>query len=51
MAKLSGDLDAGTTLNLTVAPAFITVQAAILTALDPFPDARRAVVRALEGVG
>ena len=50
-AKLSGDLDAGTTLNLTVAPAFVTVQAAILTALDPYPDARRAVVRALEGVG
>ena len=51
MAKLSGDLDASQTINLTVAPAFVVVQAAILTALDPFPDARRAVVRALEGVG
>ena len=50
LAKLSGDLDASTTLNLTVAPAFITVQAAILTALDPFPDARRAVVQALGAV-
>ena len=47
MAKLSGDLDASTTLNLTVAPAFVIVQAAILTALDPYPDARRAVVQAL----
>lgn len=50
MAKLTGDLDASTTVSLTFAPQFLTVQTAILAALSPYPDARRAVVLALESV-
>ena len=50
MAKLTGDLDAGTTFNLTYAPALVSIQAAILGALDAYPDAKRAVAHALAQV-
>ena len=40
MAKLSGELDEGTTVNVLIAP---TVQTVILEALTPYPRARQAV--------
>lgn len=49
-AKLSGDIEAGATVNVLVAPAFVTIRQTMLVALAGFPDARAAVVRALEGV-
>jgi hypothetical protein len=49
-AKLTGDLDASTTINLTLAPQWVTLQTTILQALAPHPEARSAVVAALERV-
>ncbi len=51
MAKLTGDLDEGATINVIANPQFIVVQQAILSALAPHPAARAAVVKALEGIG
>lgn len=49
-AKLTGDIDPSTTINLTLAPQWVTIQTTILAALAPHPVARQAVVAALEGV-
>ena len=46
-AKLTGDLDESTTVNLVLAPQWITLQSTILLALAPHPEARSAVVAAL----
>lgn len=46
-AKLTGDLDESTTVNLVIAPQWITLQSTILMALAPHPEARSAVVAAL----
>ena len=48
LAKLLGELKEGTTLNMVVAPEWLQIRAVILTALDPYPDARLAVASALE---
>ena len=50
MAKLTGDIDSSATVNLTLAPQWITLQTTILAALAQHPTARQAVVAALEGV-
>lgn len=50
LGKLAGELDERPTVNLLVNPAFVQVQAAILTALEPHPEALEAVRRALRGV-
>ena len=47
MAKLAGEIDAGTTITIINNPSWITLQTNILTALDAYPEARAAVVRAL----
>ncbi len=47
VAKLAGKLDDRTTVNVLIAPTFIAIQAAILAALEPYQDARQAVVAAL----
>jgi hypothetical protein len=49
-ALLMGELDEAPVINLLVAPVFVQVQAMILAALAPYPDAKLAVVRALENV-
>lgn len=46
-AKLTGDIDSATTVNVLVAPALQALQHVILCALAPFPAARQAVVVAL----
>jgi len=52
LAKLLGELDDRPQLNVLVAPEWITLRAALLEALRPYPDARAAVsgrLVALEG--
>ncbi len=48
-AKLLGELQDGQTVNVLVAPERVSLRATILVALVPFPDAREAVVEALNG--
>lgn len=49
-AQLLGELDDSATINVLIAPAFIKVQTVVLAALAHYPEARIAVVHALEGV-
>ncbi|WP_428377740.1 hypothetical protein [Lichenicoccus sp.] len=46
-AKLNGQIDQGATINIFAAPTWIVLQTAIITALEPFPEARAAVLKAL----
>ena len=48
-AKLLGELQNGQTVNVLVAPEWVSLRATILVALVQFPDAREAVVEALNG--
>ena len=48
-AKLLGELQDGQTVNVLVAPEWVSLRATILVALVPFPDAREAVMEALNG--
>ena len=48
-AKLLGELQDGQTVNVLVAPEWVSLRATILVALVPFADAREAVVEALNG--
>ncbi len=48
MAKLTGQLDRGTTINVFSQPGWINVQTNILAALSDHPDAYSAVLAALE---
>ena len=43
LAKLIGQLDTRPTVNLLIAPEWLTVRATLLSALAPYPDARSAV--------
>lgn len=47
LAKLTGEIDSSTTVNIFAGPTWITVQTAIISALEPYPEARLAVLRAL----
>ncbi len=49
-AKLLGDLDERPVINILNNPQFIQVQAAVVQALEGYPEARESVVRALAGV-
>jgi hypothetical protein len=52
LAKLLGELDERPTVNLLISPEWLTVRAALLAALLPFPEARAAAAEkllALEG--
>ena len=48
LAKLLGELDERPVVNLNVSPEWLELRAVIVTALEPHPDARGAVLRALE---
>lgn len=48
IGKLLGEIKSGTTVNVLYNPEFIQVRQTITQALEPYPDARQAVVRALE---
>jgi len=51
MGKLAGELDERPVVNLNVSPEWLELRAVIVGALEPHPDARGAVLRALEGNG
>lgn len=48
IGKLHGQIDPGTTINVFNGPAWVTMQTNVLAALALYPDARAAVVRALD---
>ena len=47
LAKLAGEIDQGATVNVFNMPSWITLQTGIIMALEPYPEARAAVLRAL----
>lgn len=49
LAKMVGELQTGTSVNITVSTQWIELRADLMTALEPFPEARVAVMHALEG--
>src|SRR5918997_1142496 len=49
LAKLLGELDERPQINLNVSPEWLELRAVIVTALEPHPEARGAIVEALEG--
>src|SRR5215218_7941439 len=51
LAKLLGELDERPVVNLLISPEWLELRAVIITALEPHPQALRAVVGALESGG
>jgi hypothetical protein len=51
LGKLAGELDERPIVNLNVSPEWLELRAVIVGALEPHPEAHRAVLRALESVG
>ena len=51
LGKLAGELQDSPTINLFVSAEWLSVQAVILTALEPHADARFAVAAALGNIG
>jgi hypothetical protein len=51
LAKLLGELDERPTVNITVSPEWLELRTVIVGALEPYSDARGAVLRALESAG
>ena len=47
-AKLLGQIQEGTTVNVAILPEWHALRSLVLDALAPYPDARRAVVEALQ---
>jgi hypothetical protein len=50
LGKLAGQLQDAPTVNIVLSPEWMAIQTNILAALGPHPEARLAVVHALEGV-
>jgi len=50
IARMRGVIDTSTTVNLVMAPQFVTVQGVLIAALEPYPEARAAVTAALAQV-
>ncbi len=50
-AKLLGELDESPRVNVLVSPEWLELRTVIVGALEPYPDARGSVLRALEGTG
>ena len=48
-AKLLGQIQEGTTVNVAVLPEWHGIRQTVLEALEPYPEARMAVARALKG--
>jgi signal transduction histidine kinase len=51
LAKLLGELDERPQVNVLVNPQWLELRAVVVNALGPHPQAREAVLRALEGRG
>jgi len=50
LAKLLGELDERPTVNVLVSPEWLELRAVLVGALEPYSEARGAVLRAIEGV-
>ena len=50
-AKITGELQAQTVNNIIIMPEWVTLRNAILYALEPYPEARQAVIQAVGRVG
>lgn len=51
LARLRGELQEGATVNVVLAPEWITLRTKVVLALAPYPEARLAVAEALSDVG
>ena len=51
LAKLLGELDDRPTVNVLISPEWLELRTVIIGALEPYTDARGAVLRAIEGAG
>jgi hypothetical protein len=51
LAKLLGELDERPQVNILVSPEWLSLRTKLLYALNPYPEARGSILRALEGVG
>jgi len=49
LAKLLGELDERPTVNVLLSPEWLELRAVIVTALEPYAQARESVLRALDG--
>jgi len=49
LAEVRGELNRQAVINVTMSPVWIETRSVILSALQPYPDAREAVTLALEG--
>jgi hypothetical protein len=51
LGKLAGELDERPVVNLNVSAEWLELRAVIVGALEPYSEARGAVLRAIEGSG
>lgn len=51
LLKVKGELDERPVINLVTSQEWIILRAKILSSLEPYPDARDALVSALDGAG
>jgi hypothetical protein len=51
LGKLAGELDERPVVNLNVSPEWLELRAVMVGALEPYSEARGAVLSALEGAG
>jgi hypothetical protein len=51
LARLLGELSEAPTVNIHLHPEWVEIRTAIVVALEPHPEARESVLRALDGVG
>ena len=49
LGKLAGELKEGQTVNVIVSPQWVELRTTIIKALEPHPDAKSTVLRALQG--
>ena len=50
LAQLLGELQTGTTVNLLISPQWINLRTVILTAVEPYPAAKAAIIEAVAHV-
>jgi hypothetical protein len=50
LGELQGRLNAGTVVNIVQNPQFVQFQTLVVDALEPHPEARAAVLKALQGM-
>ena len=51
LARLLGELNEQPVVNLNLSPEWLELRAVIVTALEPYPEAKEGVLRAIKGAG